>query len=242
MTFFCVRPARTSPLLLLLALTLLAAVFSSCGDSAPPPPPAPEPAGFTFFNLGASSVLTDAIRKNLEGQLGPYAIETRSLIDLEVNYRGFLKEHFPALHQLNRRLNSPAGERVDHSTRKLMFRQTRTQKIPFERVFLIFSGYSQTPLLFSIHMSKEGQETLTALTDKYGPPEEIAWGDNGARTLVWREGADVLMVTVSTNVFGEAEYHIMIFYADNLEALIQTEQEALQQRQEQLQQRGVKAF
>ncbi len=50
------------------------------------------------------------------------------------------------------------------------------------------------------------------------------------------------MVTVSTNVFGEAEYHIMIFYADNLEALTQAEQEELRQRQEQLQQRGVKAF
>jgi hypothetical protein len=242
MTFFCVRPDRTTPLLLLLALTLLAAVSSSCGDSAAPPPPAPEPAGFTFFNLGASSVLTDAIRKNLESQLGPYAIETRSIINLEVNYRGFLKEHFPALHQLNRRLNSPAGERVDHSTRKLMFRQTRRQKIPFERVFLVFSGYSQTPLFFSIHMPQEGQETLTALTDKYGPPGEIAWGDNGARTLFWREGADVMLATISTNVFGNPEYHIIIYFGDNLEALIQTEQEEIQQRQEQLQQRGVKAF
>jgi hypothetical protein len=51
-----------------------------------------------------------------------------------------------------------------------------------------------------------------------------------------------MLATVSTNVFGEAEYHIMIIYADNLEALIQAEQEALRQRQEQLQQRGVKVF
>lgn len=242
MTFFTAGFHRAPSLLLLLALSLLPAVWGGCGDSSAPPRPAAEPEGFTFFNLGASTVLNDAIRRDLSDRLGPYATETRSIIDLEVNYRGFLEEHFPALHQLNRRLNSPIGERVAHPTEKLMFRHAPKKKVPFEKVFLVFSGYDQTPLLFNIYMPKEGQETLTALTEKYGQPEEIAWGENGARTLFWREGADVLLVTIKRNVFGEAEYHIMIYYADNLETLVQTEQEALQQRQQQLQQRGVKAF
>ena len=242
MTFCNAGFDRIPPLLLLLALSLLPAVLGGCGDSSAPPQPAAEPAGFTFFNLGASTVLNDTIRRDLSDRLGPYATETRSIIDLEINYRGFLEEHFPALHQLNRRLNSPIGERVAHPTEKLMFRHAGRQKVPFEKVFLVFSGYNQTPLLFNIHMPKEGRETLTALTEKYGQPEEIAWGESGARTLFWREGADVLMVTLSSNVFGETEYHIMIYFADNLEALAQTEQEALRQRQQQLQQRGVKAF
>jgi hypothetical protein len=242
MTFFNTRPDRTPALLLLLAVSLLPAVWSGCGDSSTPPQLATEPAGFTFFNLGASTVLNDAIRRDLRDRLGPYATETRSIIDLEVNYRGFLQEHFPELHQLNRRLNSPIGERVAHPTEKLMFRHARRQKVPFEKVFLVFSGHTQTPLLFNIYMPEEGQETLTALTEKYGQPEEIAWGENGARTLFWRENADVLMVTVSTNVFGEAQYHIMIYFCDNLEAMVRAQQKEQRQRQEQLKQRGVRAF
>lgn len=242
MTFFTAGFHRTPAFFLLLALSLLPAVWGGCGDSSTPPQLATEPAGFTFFNLGASTVLNDAIRRDLRDRLGPYATETRSIIDLEVNYRGFLQEHFPELHQLNRRLNSPIGERVAHPTEKLMFRHARRQKVPFEKVFLVFSGYTQTPLLFNIHMPKEGQETLTALTEKYGRPGEIPWGESGARTLFWREDADVLMVTVSTDVFGEAQYHIMIYFGDNLEDLVRRKQEELRQRQEQLQQRGVRAF
>jgi hypothetical protein len=50
------------------------------------------------------------------------------------------------------------------------------------------------------------------------------------------------MVTVSTNVFGEAQYHIMIYFCDNLEAMVRAQQEEQRQRQEQLKQRGVRAF
>lgn len=242
MTHFSSRSDGRTALLLLLALSLLPALLNGCDDQPAAPPAVAEPEGFTFFNLGGSSVLTDDVRDDLEDRLGPYATETRSIIDLEVNYRGFLKQHFPGLHKLNRRLNAPFGERVEHATRKLMFRYARKKKAPFDKVVLIFSGQSQTPLLFSIQMPKEGQETLAALTEKYGPPEDVTWGEEGARTLFWRKGADVLMVTVRSNTFGQPEYHIMIYFADNLAALIQSEQETVRQRQEQIQERGVKAF
>ena len=106
---------------------------------------------FTFFNLSKQSILSKSVRSDLNQKLGRDATEYRSIIDLDINYYGFLQKYFPSLYELNQNLNSPAGERIEHNTVKLMYRYARKENIPFDYVELVFSNYSQHPLLFRIN-------------------------------------------------------------------------------------------
>jgi len=88
----------------------------SCGDKEETglPRPAPEDSdSFTFFNIGKHTIISGNVRKGLNQTLGDDAIEPKNIIDLEINYKGFLKEYFADLDKLNKKLNSPLGERVE---------------------------------------------------------------------------------------------------------------------------------
>ena len=111
---------------------------------------------FTFFDLGVDSELTDNIRDELRDKLGSDAIERRSPLDLTINYKGFIQQYFKELDELNKRLNFPPGERVEHNTIKLRYRYAQRKKVPFKYVELVFSGYTEKPLLFKISSRKEG--------------------------------------------------------------------------------------
>ncbi|MCU0592215.1 MAG: hypothetical protein MUC57_12180, partial [Desulfobacterales bacterium] len=129
-------------------------LFSLLACSDPPPPPdRPAPTGpesFTFLDVGRNSRFSDALRKELAQKLGNDAIEQRGIIDLECNFNGFLAAHLPDLEALNRRLNHPPGERVEHDQIKLMYRYARQKNAPFDTVEMIFDARDGTPLVFRI--------------------------------------------------------------------------------------------
>ena len=138
----------------------------SCGDKEEtgPPPPAPTPAdSFTFFDIGKHTIISGKVKESLNKTLGDDAIERKNVLDLEINYRGFLKEYFADFDRLNTQLNSPLGERVEHNTVKLMYRYMQNKNLSFNYVELVYSEYTQRPVLIKIHFKNNGAKTLETL-------------------------------------------------------------------------------
>jgi hypothetical protein len=197
---------------------------------------------FTFFDLGAHTKLTGHIRKELEEKLGSDAIAHRNIIDLEINYRGFLKKYFPDLNRLNRRLNYPPGERVEHNTVKLMYRYARKKNVPFEYVELVFSDYTNKPLFFRIHFRKDDANIVETLKIKYGQPQVIDWKEENGSSMYWKKNMDYLVVSLVPDQFGNHEYQIVIYFVKNLINLVDTEQKAEVKREEKRVESGKSAF
>lgn len=226
-----------------LAIVWLLAVLVGCsGDEPPPGPPAKEQEGFTFFAVGPKSRYSEALRERLAERLGPDAIETRSLINLEVVSEGFLRRHFPDLAELNARLNSPAGERVDHDTVKLMYRYASSRRnLPFDLVEIVFSGHSRKPLYIAIRSRKDLSEVLDSLEEKYGRPRRIERPGSDTHAVYWRDGRDVFLVAFVPTRRGR-EVRIMIYYSEHLQQLAAREEEQRRAEQERRSRAGKRAF
>ena len=178
---------------------------------------------FTFFDLGRQSTLSKSVRNDLKQRLGRHAIEHRSIIDLDINFYGFLKKYFPSLYELNQNLNFPPGERIEHNTVKLMYRYARKENIPFDYVELVFSNYSQRPLLFRINFQKDEANIIETLKTKYGEPLLIDWKDKNGQSMYWEKNEDLLIVSLVPDQFGNPEYQIRIYFVENIKALLATE-------------------
>ncbi len=76
--------------------------------------------GFTLFDVGYRTPLSQSLLNRLDSQLGSHAVERRVPIDLSLNYSGFLKESFNELHALNQKLNPPGRARVEHNALKFL--------------------------------------------------------------------------------------------------------------------------
>lgn len=190
----------------------------ACGDGAQAPAPS-SPAGpesFTFFEVGRHSRFSESLRRELASTLGNDAVERRSIIDLESNYRGFLAAHLPELEALNLRLNHPPGERVDHEVVKLMYRYARQRNAPFNYVELVFDPHSGAPLFFRIRFKADETGLVEALRAKHGPPEVIDWDRENGQSLIWRKEGDVLMVALVPDAFGGIDHHVTIYFKENL--------------------------
>ena len=236
------RHYTTRRILFTLVLVLSVWIFSGCGDKQEPATDqnAREPSeGFTFFELGKNSRFSDSVRKNLNRQLGNDAIAKRSLLDLEINYYGFLQEYFPTLHALNIQLNPPTRARVDHNILKLMYRYARKKNLPFDYVELIFSNYTQLPLFFKINFKEDEASIVQTLKTKYGEPRVIDWKNGNGQSMVWRKNNDVLIVSLVPDQFGNPEYQIRIFFVKNIQALLEKEK-AEKEKQELRQEKSVK--
>ena len=233
-------PAR---FVLVMALTIL--MFFSCGEKKEPAgnqriPVQPD--SFTFFDLGINSRLTKDIRNDLRQRLGRDAFEGHGIIDLEINYYGFLGQYFSSLYELNRELNSPPRERVEHNIVKLMYRYARKQNLPFDYVELIFSDYSQLPLLFRINFQKDEANIVQALKSKYGEPRLIDWKNKGGQSMHWDKNNDILIVSLVPDQFGNPEYQIRIFFVENIKALLKTEAAEKEKQERQRARSGKTAF
>jgi hypothetical protein len=178
---------------------------------------------FTFFDLGKQSTLSKSVRNDLNQRLGRDAIEHRSIIDLDINFYGFLKRYFPSLYELNQNLNFPPGERIEHNTVKLMYRYTRKKDIPFDYVELVFSNFSQQPLLFRINFQKDEANIIQTLKTKYGQPQLIDWKDKNGESMYWEKNNDLLIVSLVPDQFGNPGYQIRIYFVENIKALIAAE-------------------
>ena len=217
----------------------------SCSDSKEPAEKAPLPAdteSFTFFDIGRTTKFSEQIRDDLEEKLGRDAIERRSILNLEINYRGFLKKYFPQLEELNRQLNFPPGERVEHNTVKLMYRYAQKQNVPFDYVELIFSDYTKTPIIFKINFKKDEANIVETLKKKYGNPDIIDWKENNGQSMYWEKDADLLIVSLVPDQFGNHGYQIAIYYVDNLRQLIETESKEKEEKEKQRAKTGKTAF
>lgn len=206
----------------------LLTVLIGCGNDQPESASVGEPAtkseSFTFFDLGADSLFSDATRRSLNKKLGNDAISYRNMINLEDNYPGFLEQYFADLGRLNRRLNSDIGERIDHETVKLTYRYARKRNIPFDYVEISFSKYSKKPVLLKIHFKADTLGTIDRLKKKYGAPGEIVWMQENGKTLFWEKNQDYLLASLVPNQFGVTEHRITIIFVANLENLLQVEQ------------------
>jgi hypothetical protein len=205
---------------LVFSLTLL--FFFSCGEkkeSAENQTAQVQSDSFTFFDLGKRSTLSKSVRNDLKQRLGRHAIEHRSIIDLDINFYGFLKKYFPSLYELNQNLNFPPRERIEHNTVKLMYRYARKENIPFDYVELVFSNYSQHPLLFRINFQKDEANIIETLKTKYGEPLLIDWKDKNGQSMYWEKNEDLLIVSLVPDQFGNPEYQIRIYFVENIKAL-----------------------
>ena len=205
---------------------VLLLVFLACGDGGESPdrsaPAGPE--SFTFFDVGRNSRFSEQLRKDLSQKLGNDAIERRSIIDLEGPHKGFLAAHLPELEVLNRRLNHPPGERVEHDVIRLMYRYARQKNAPFDYVELIFDGQSRTPLVFRIRFKADEAGLIEALRAKHGPPQTIDWGAENGQSLIWRKEQDVLMVSLEPDSFGGINHRVTIYFTENLNRWVESEQ------------------
>ena len=226
-------------------IILLLPLLLSCGDDRDTADSSESPAdqiGFTFFELGKNTILTKSVRNGLNAKLGRDAIERRSILDLEINYRGFLNDYFPDLDELNRKLNFPPGERVEHNTVKLMYRYARKKDVPFDLVELVFSDYSQKPILFKISFKADEGNTVEALKEKYGMPESINWQKENGRSMVWKKASDTLILNFIPNRIGDYDHQIVIYYTESLQQLIEMERKEKEARELQRAKTGKKAF
>jgi hypothetical protein len=226
-----------------MGLTLL--VFPSCGEKKEPakdPGVQAQSDSFTFFDLGKNSRLSKSIRNDLRQRLGRDAIEGRGIIDLEINYYGFLDQYFSSLNELNRQLNSPPGERIEHNIVKLMYRYARKENLPFDYVELLFSNYSQHPLLFRINFKKDEANIVQTLKSKYGDPRLIDWKNKGGQSMYWDKNNDILIVSLVPDQFGNPEYQIRIFFVENIKALLKTESAEKEKQESQRARSGKTAF
>jgi hypothetical protein len=199
----------------------------SCGDKEEtgPPPPAPPPSdSFTFFDIGKNTIISGKVRENLNKTLGDDAIERRNVLDLEINYQGFLKEYFADFDKLNKQLNSPLGERVEHNTVKLMYRYMQNKNVSFDYVELVYSEYTQRPVLIKIHFKKNGTKTLETLKQKYGDPERINWDGETSKSFYWKKSNDLLIQSFVPDQFGKPKCQIIIYFKNALEKLLNDEQ------------------
>ena len=229
-----------------LLFIVLVSILISCSDSQQPDdstaPAAVMPESFTFFDLGINSRLNKKVRQELGNKLGRDAIEHRSILDLEINYKGFLKKYFPDLNRLNQRLNFPPGERVEHNTVKLMYRYAQKKNVPFEYVELVFSNYTNAPILFRINFREDDVGIINTLESKYGQPQVIAWKEENGQSMSWMKNSDFLIVSQVPDQFGNPRYQIAIYFVKNLEQLITTEKNEQQEINLKRTQSGKTAF
>ena len=203
---------------------ILGILALGCSEEKPDRRAETEPLqGFTFLGLGANSKYSRSVRAALREKLGSDAFSRNNTIDLSIHENGFLEKWFSGLADLNRQLNWPAGQRIEHNTTKLMYRSAHTKNTPFIYVELFFSDDTLKPLLFRIVAGSDGDAILETIRKKYGPPKEFQWEQKEGRTQYWEDGDNVFIVSSYKTRRNITEYLFCIYYVDNLKELLSAE-------------------
>jgi hypothetical protein len=207
----------------IVAAILLFCLLTGCSKQEPKDAAAPETQtkGFTFLDLATNTEVTDTLRERLKARLGSEAMVRHTTIDLDANAPGFLAAHLPDLAELNRQLNWPPRERVEHAVTQLTYRYIDPAELPFDKVVLQFADPTGRPILLNAYAGATGASLLTPLEDKYGPPQEIS--EQGRHTRVWTQGQDRLLFTTWRDQYDRPRYTITIYYIANLKALMKIE-------------------
>jgi hypothetical protein len=234
--------SATVGFVLVIVLIVVWAYFGKPTDVSETHSAQPSPEGFTFFDLGLSSELTENIRDGLRNKLGSDAIERRGTLDLEINYKGFLKRYFNDLNELNSRLNFPPRERVEHNIIKLMYRYAQRKEVPFKYVELVFADGTKKPLVFKIVSKKEGAIIIDTIKGKYGQHKTIQWEEEKGRSLYWQKHKSYFIISIRPDRYGNPEYHTVIYFIPNIEDLLLSEEREARQRAEEIKKKGKTAF
>lgn len=223
-------------------LLVLLAVIACSSEEKIEPQQQERPTGFMFFDVHNDTIYTKSLRERLVGTLSSDAIEYRSVINLEILQEGFLKQHFPRIDELNRRLNYPAGERVEHPTIKLMYRWANRKNLPFSYVELMFSQDARKPLYVKIESARNISDIVDSLSEKYGPPKEFQLEENRGEVRYWEKNRDVFFVARLLRRNQRPLYRMMIYYADNLEDFILGQEKRRQMIEDKQKREGRSAF
>ena len=222
---------------------ILVCLNLGCSNENSKIPPQPKVIrGFAFFDLGANSHYSSAVRRKLGEKLGSDAISRQNVIDLTIYSNAFFKKHFPQLFKLNRELNLPEGQRIEHNTTKLMYRYARLKETPFIDITLYFSNDTGKPLFFKISAGPGAAAIVETIKEKYGPPEQFEWDDKAGRTLFWKDGKDFFIVSSTKDRLGNPEYFFCIYYVNNLEEMLAMENARKLSEQEKIREAGESAF
>lgn len=220
-------PAAAVAIALVIAIGVWLSASDPLPDAAPTVDQSSPETGFAFFDIDRKTRLSKAARIRLEKQLGSAVVEHWANLDLEVNYPGFLADHFPRLARLNRDLKDEIVLDTKENPIRLIFRHTRQLETPFSRVELVFSSYTRQPLFFRIEPKKpEGKAVAETLRTRYGEPRTLAWDNRmpwdgrSGETALWERHGDILMCSVSPDRYGDPAYVITIYFLDNLEATL----------------------
>jgi hypothetical protein len=206
---------------------VMALFFLSCSpeNDSPDADAIPRlPASFSFFDVGVNTPLSRELRNRLGGILGDAAISSQNIMDLRLNLEPeFLESHFPRLDQLNRDLNFPSGERVEHNTTKMTYRYAVKKDLPFTYVELLFSKYTRMPLIIRVLFKTDTLDIRTSLEEKYGSPVEVPWRQENGRSLFWEKNGDFLFYCFVPNQFGIPEYRVTIYFTHRIASLLEME-------------------
>ncbi|MBW2709664.1 MAG: hypothetical protein JRD04_10405 [Deltaproteobacteria bacterium] len=234
---------RPLMLLTMWLVAILVCLNFGCSNEDSKTPPQPDIIrGFSFFGLGANSHYSSAVRRKLGKKLGSDAISRQNVIDLTIYSNAFFKKHFPPLFNLNRQLNLPEGQRIEHNTTKLMYRYARLKETPFINITLYFSNDTGMPLFFKISAGPGAAAIVETIKEKYGPPEQFEWDDENGRTLFWKDGKDFFIVSSTKDRLGNLEYLFCIYYVNNLEEMLAIEKARKLPEQEKIREAGESAF
>jgi hypothetical protein len=239
-----VQVSAAIAIMLFLILIIIVIVFNK-NDKTPLPPATPsgkQEEGFTFFGLGGHTSYTNDIRENLRQKLGSDVLETRGTIDLTTNDTAFMELNFPDIYRLNMKLNDKSGARVEHNIIKLTYRYALKKNTPFFYIELVFSDYSKKPLYFKINAKKEGAEIIDEIRKKYGEPDKIEIPDVKETAFVWKRNTDAFVISPKKDRLGYPEFHLMIYFIENIKELISIEEEEREKREETRKEALRKAF
>lgn len=219
---------KNIPAAVVMLLLGISHIFA-CGEKAPQISQE-SPKGFTFLDIGKNTTLTVWVERDLGNKLGAGVTERWHTIDLETNYKGFIQKYFPDLYELSQKLKTEVVLKPEENPVKLTYRHTQKKETPFAYVELVFSSHTKKPLLFRIRQKRKRADITDIIRKKHGDPQIADWDENVAygkkgRSLYWKNNKDMLMVSVSPDRYDQPEYHIIIYYIENMEEELRIKQE-----------------
>lgn len=228
--------------LFVLPLLVILTVFSCSSEEKIETPKKDRNGGFTFFDIHSNTIYSKPLRERLVDTLSSDAVEYRSVINLEIVQSGFLQQYFPRLDELNRRLNDPPGERIEHPTVKLMYRWTARKNLPFSYVEILFSEGTRKPLTVKIESIRDISDIIETLSGKYGQPTVAQLQQSRGEIQYWENNRDVFLVAILARRNERPLFRMIIYYADNLEEFILAEEKKRQALEEKQKREGRSAF
>ncbi len=239
-----VHKGATIPVLLGALFGLTAVFLTGCDRSETPVDSfgGAENGGFSFMGVGEETPLSTALRDHLRDRLGDGAVEPSSPVDLSVREPDFLSVHLPAVDALHHRLNAARGVRVEHDATRLTFRYARRRDLPFTFAEMVFDNRTRRPLMVRVKAPGENNSIIQTLHDKHGAPRRLPDGSGAEQPYLWEHNGNFLLLVPVQDRLGKGEIQLLIYFVNNLAALVTAETNERQAREETLRRAGDRAF